>query len=129
MDSVAQWIDVSLISDPASLYLMESYNSLPFTGFEFGSSSSPVQHTFAANTNQTVTNNFELANDFGDGYSLSVAARKSSVVKSDATSGSLSTLEQLSQVQGRPVVDEVAKVKKEVSDGSSWVHLRALDGI
>jgi hypothetical protein len=116
MDSVAQWIDTSLISDSSLLHLMESYNSLPFNAFEFASSSSLNETTYAIATNRVRTNDFELANRFGDGYALNEAQRRSSIVKSDATSGSFSTLEQPSQVQERPVLDEVAKVRKEVSE-------------
>jgi hypothetical protein len=114
MDSVAQWLDTSLIPDPALLHLMESDNSMPFGGFEFTSSGSCAEDTFALTANQAWTNDFELANSFGNEIALT-EQRKPSIVRSDATSGSFSTLEQPSLVQDRPVSDEVAKVKKEVS--------------
>jgi hypothetical protein len=114
MDSVAQWLDTSLIPDPALLHLMELDNSMPFGGFEFTSSGSCAEDTFALTANQAWTNDFELANSFGNEIALT-EQRKPSIVRSDATSGSFSTLEQPSLVQDRPVSDEVAKVKKEVS--------------
>ena len=115
MDSVAQWIDTSLISDPALIHLMESYNSMPFDGFDIGSSSTPVQD-LDINTDPAATNDFELPDGIGDGYPLSELARKPSIVTSDATSWSQSTLEQAAQGQETPFLEEVAKVKKEVSD-------------
>jgi hypothetical protein len=116
MDSITQWIDTSLVSDPALLSLMESYNSQPFNGFEFTSSSSFAQAMFAITTNHASTNSFELANGCSNGHALTEAERKSSIVRSDATSESISTTEQPSQVQERPALDEVAKMKKEVGD-------------
>jgi hypothetical protein len=127
-ESVAHWIDASLISDPVLLNLMASHNWTPFPGYELGSSSSLVQDAFAITTNQAATNNFELANGFGDEYTLSETQRKPSIVKSDATSGSFSTLEQPSQVAERPVLDGVAKAKKEVSEPWSWIHHSVCDG-
>jgi hypothetical protein len=124
-DSVAHWIDTSLVSDPALLNLMASYNWAPFLGYELGSSSSLVQDAFATTTNQAATNNFGLANGFGNEYTIS---RKPSTVKSDATSESFSTLEQPSQVTERPTIDEVAKAKKEVSERWSWIHHSVYDG-
>ena len=115
MDSVAQWIDTSLISDPALIHLMESYNSMPFDGFDIGSSSTPVQD-LGIDIDPEATNNFELPDGFGDGCTLSELARKPSVVKSDATSWSLSTPEWPAQGRETPFLEEVAKVKKEVSD-------------
>ena len=121
MDSVDQWIDTSLISDPALLHLMESYNSLPFNGFEFGSTNASVQD-FALNANQSATNNFELSTGSRDGYPLSELARKPSIVRSDPTFGSRSTSDQASQVQEGSIQEEVTKVKKEVSDRPSWSY-------
>jgi hypothetical protein len=115
-NSVVHWIDTSLISDPALLNLMASDNWTPFLGHELGWSSSLVQEAFAIPTNQAATNNFEFVNRFGDGRTLSETQRKSSTAKSDATSGSFSTLEQPSQVTERPALDGVAKAKKEVSE-------------
>lgn len=127
-DSVAHWIDTSLVSDPALLNLMTSNNWTPFLGYELGSSSSLAQGAFAITTNQAATNNFELANGFENGYTLSETQRKSSTAKSDATSESFSTLEQPSQVTERPAIDEVAKAKKEVSERWSWIHHSVCDG-
>jgi hypothetical protein len=114
MDSVAQWIDTSLISDPNLLHIMESYNSMPLGGVEFTSTSNPAEGTFARTTNHPWTNDFELANGFDNGIALT-EQRKPSIARIDATSGSFSTLEQASQVQDRPILDEAAEVKKEVS--------------
>jgi hypothetical protein len=119
-DSVAHWIDTSLVSDPALLNLMTSYNWTPFLGHELGSSSSLAQDEFAITTNQAATNNFGLANGFGTEYTLSETQRKSSTVKSDATSESFSALEQPFQATERPAIDEVAKAKKEVSERWSF---------
>jgi hypothetical protein len=127
-DSVAHWIDTSLVSDPALLNLMASYNWTPFLGYELGSSGNLVQDAFATTTNQAATNNFELANGFGNEYTISETQRKPSTVKSDATSESFSTLEQPSRVTERPATDEVAKAKKEVSERWSWIHHSVCDG-
>jgi hypothetical protein len=111
MDSVAQWLDTSLVTEPTLLSLMESCNSQPFNGFEFTSSGSCVKDEFSMAASHASTNNFELTNGFHNGYAFTEAERKSSLVRSDATSGSFSTQEQPSQV-----LDELTKVKKEVSN-------------
>jgi hypothetical protein len=127
-DSGAHWIDTSLVSDPTLLNLMVSNNWTPFLGYDLGSSSSLVQNAFAIATNQAATNNFELANGFESEYTLSHTQRKSSIVKSDATSRSFSTPEQPSQVTEGPAIDGVAKAKKEVSERWSWIHHSVCDG-
>lgn len=127
-DSIAHWIDTSLVSDPALLNLMASNTWTPFLSYELGSSSSLVQDAFAITTNQAATNNFELANGFENEYTLSEMQRKSSIVKSDATSKSFSTLEQPSQGTEGPAIDGVAKAKKEVSERWSWIHHSVYDG-
>ena len=119
--SVAHWIDTSLISDPALLNLMESCNWTPFLGHELGSSL--AQNAFAITTNQAATSNFELTNGLRDEY----RQRKTSIVKSDATSVPFSALEQRSQATEKPALDGVAKAKKEVSERWPWdaaLHLR-----
>ena len=118
-DSVAHWIDTSLVSDPTLLNLMASNNWTPFLSYELGSNSNLVQDAFAITTNQAATNNFELVDGFQNAYTLSERQRKSSIVKGDATSQSFSTLEQPSQATEGPAIDGVAKAKKEVSE--RWV--------
>jgi hypothetical protein len=125
-DSIAHWIDTSLISDPALLNLMESYNWTPFLGHELGSIL--AQNAFAVTTSQAATSNFELTNGLRDEYMLSGTQRKTSIVKSDATSKPCSTLEQRSQVTEKPAPDGVAKAKKEVSEHWSWMQPSICDG-
>jgi hypothetical protein len=127
-DSVAHWIDTSLISDPAFLNLMESYNRTPFLGYELASSSSLAQNAFAITTYQTATSNFELTNGLGDEHTLSETQRKSSIVKNDATSESFSTPFQRSRVTEMPALDGAAKAKKEVSERRSWMQHSICDG-
>lgn len=115
MDSVAQWLDASLVTEPTLPSLTESCNSQPFNGFEFTSSSSRVRDEFSMAANHPSTNNFELTNGFHNGYAFAEAERKSSLVRSDAAPGSFSTQEQPSQV-----LDELAQVKKEVSNLYPW---------
>jgi hypothetical protein len=121
-DSVAHWIDTSLISDPALLNLMESCNWTPFLGHELGSSL--AQNAFAITTNQAATSNFGLTNGLGDGCTQ----RKTSIVKRDATSEPFSALERRSQVTEKPALDGVAKAKKEVSERWSWMQHSICDG-
>jgi hypothetical protein len=108
---VARWFDTSLVTEPALLSLMESYDSQPLSGFEFTSSSSRAEGAFSIVANQASAINPELNNGFHNGCALTEAGRKPSIVRSDATPGSSSTLEQPSQV-----LDELAQIKKEVSD-------------
>jgi hypothetical protein len=115
MDSVAQWIDTSLISDPDLLHLMELHNPLPFNGFNLESSTSIAEDKFAIITNQTPTNDFELTNGVSNRHMPNRVERKPSIVKSDAMFASFSILEQ-QQTQERPGLDEFAKLRKEVSD-------------
>jgi hypothetical protein len=115
----AHWIDTSLISDPALLDLMGSYNWTPFLSQELGSSTSFAQNAFASPTHPTAANNFELANRLGEEYTPSGTQGIPSTVRSDATSGPLSTVEQHSRVTEKPALDGIAKAKKEVC--GRWV--------
>ena len=117
MDSIAQWIDASLISDPTLLHLTESFGSTPFNSSPYESSGSLMQEPFAVPM-EGETNSSEPANGFEDGYAHPHIAKKPLLVKSDTTSGSFSVLEELSGVRKMPDLDEVMKVKKEVSDHS-----------
>ena len=119
VDSVARWFDTSLVTEPALLSLMESYDSQPFSGFEFTSGSSRAEGAFSIVANQGLAMNPELNNGFHNGCEPTEAERKPSIVRSDATSGSFSTPEQPSEV-----LDELAKVKKEVS-GRILGHFRS----
>lgn len=115
MDSVAQWLDTSLVTEPALLSLMGSYNSQSFNGFDFTFGSGRARDAFSMAANPALTNDAEQTDGFHNGYAFTEAERKSSIVRSDATSGSFSTPEQPSQV-----LDELAKVKKEVRNLCPW---------